>query len=74
MANSQQQQLQQALASRGEGGASAKAAAAPPVASFSDWQFYGSGSSVFASVTISPTQSSYSISYALVKDVVSATF
>ena len=66
MANSRDQ-LQQALASRGPGGAAAKATAATaPVASFSDWMFYGQGGSVFVSVTISPTQNNYSISYALV--------
>lgn len=55
-------QLQSALKSRGQ----ASAAALTAVATFSDWQFYGSGPNVFISVTITPTSNDYSISYALV--------
>jgi|GEM_PF-3322026 len=63
MANSHDQ-LQSALQSRNQ--PQAAAAATSPVASFSDWQFNGSGSSVFVSVTITPTNSNDSITYALV--------
>jgi len=55
-------QLQEALKSKGQ----PAAALTTPVASFSDWQFYGQDNEIFVSVTITPGSSLYSISYALV--------
>ncbi len=55
-------QIQQALASRGQ----QSAAAVSPVASFSDWGFYGSESLVAVEVTITPTSASYSINTAVI--------
>lgn len=55
-------QLQEVLQSRGK----ASTADVTAVANFSDWLFYGSGPNVFVSVTITPTSSNYSITYALI--------
>jgi len=56
------QQLQDALKSKGQ----SPAAETTAVANFSDWLFYGQDDEIFVSVTIAPTSSNYSITYALV--------
>lgn len=55
-------QLQEALKSKNQ----PVAADTTAVVNFSDWLFYGQDSEVFVSVTITPTSSNYSITYALV--------